>query len=144
MRLHSCLGAVIVSLVLGLCGLVTGCGSSHPTSTATTAAITAAWTSFFNGATPAAEKAAELQGGPTATSDIHLFFALLPASLTTKVDSIRVNGTTATVTYEFFAGTSALSPRPMTGTAVFEDGKWLVSQASWSAWVRKSDIHGSG
>ncbi len=110
--------------MIGLSGLVAACSSSHPTSKAANAAITSAWTTFFNGATPVAEKAAVLQGGTNATTDIHLFFALLPATFTTKIDAIQLNGTTATVTYEFFAGTSKLSAQPMTGTAVLVGGKW--------------------
>jgi hypothetical protein len=48
------------------------------------------------------------------------------------------------VTYEFLTATSKLSAQPMTGTAVLVAGKWLVSQTTWSAWVGKSDIRGSG
>jgi hypothetical protein len=116
--------------------------TSSPTSAVTSAAITTTWTTFFNGATPVAEKASLLQGGREATSDIPLFFALYRATLTTKVDAIQPHG--ATVTYQFQTGTSNLSAQPMTGTAVLVDGKWLVSQTTWFAWVSKSDIHGSG
>jgi hypothetical protein len=98
----------------------------------------------INGATPVAEKASVLQGGSEASNDIRLFFALYPATLTSKVDAVQVQGATAAVTYEFQTGTSKLSAHPMTGTAVLVNGKWLVSQTTWSAWVSKSDIHGSG
>jgi hypothetical protein len=68
---------------------------------------------------------------------------VLPVTLSTKVDAVQLHGVSADVTYEFQAGTNKLSAQPMTGTAVSVDGKWLVSQTTWSAWVSKSDIHGS-
>jgi hypothetical protein len=117
--------------------------ASSPTSAASSAAVTSTWTTFFNGATPVAEKASLLQGGSAATTDIGLFFALFQATLSTKVDALQLHGVTADVTYEFQTGTNKLSAQPMTGTAVLVDGKWLVSQTTWSAWVSKLDIHGS-
>jgi len=113
-------------------------------STTGQAAVASAWATFFSGATPVAGKAAVLEQGAGAAADIRTFFSLFPANLTTKVDSVVLNGTTATVTYEFFAGTSPLSARPMAGTAVLINGKWLVSQQTWDAWLAQSDIHGSG
>ena len=153
----------LLALVGGLTLLAVGCSSSKPTAstsstaTASTApavtsttpaadqtAITTAWTTFFNGSTTVREKAAVLENGTASTNDIALFFGLYPHNLTTRVESVQLNGTTASVIYEFFAGSAALSPRPMTGTAVDIDGKWLVSQSTWATWVAQSDIHGSG
>jgi hypothetical protein len=90
-----------------------------------------------------AEKASLLQGGGAASTDIRRFFALFPATLSTKVDAVQLHGVSADVTYEFQAGTNKLSAQPMTGTSVSVDGKWLVSQTTWWALVSKSDIHGS-
>ena len=131
-----------LGLLLGLAGLLSSCGSSTPMTDKE--AVTSAWTTFFDGTTSVAHRAAVLQHGAGATTDIRLFFSLFPADLTTKVDAVRVNGHSAKVIYEFFAGTARLSRKPMTGTAVLVHGEWLVSWPTWSAWVRKSDIHGSG
>lgn len=150
MRLHRCSGVITAGVVMGLSGLVAGCGSSHPapssaeSTAAATAAITSAWTRFFNGATPVAQREAVLQNGASAGSDIRLLFALWPGKFTTKVEAIKLNGSTATVTYEFLDGTSSMSAKPATGTAVLVGGRWLVSHATWAALVSGSDIHGSG
>jgi len=142
-------GAVcVVGLLVALAAIVAACGSATPASGPHTAAtaITSAWTTFFDGATTVDEKAAVLEQGASATADIGTFFSLYPKDLTTKVDSVQLNGSTATatVTYEFFAGTRRLSARPAAGIAVLIDGRWMVSQQTWNAWVAVSDIHGSG
>jgi hypothetical protein len=91
------------------------------------AEVSSTWTTFFNGATPVAMKASLLQGDNDATADIRLFFAVFPATLTTKVDAIELYGASAAVTYPFQTGAGQPSAQPMSGTAVLVDG------SGWSA-----------
>jgi len=98
--------------------------------TATAAAeITANWEKFFNASTPTSERAALLQNGSAFAGAIGSLSHLV-SGLGAKVTAVTVTSpTTATVTYNLTAGGSTLLSG-QTGTAVYEDGVWKVSDAS--------------
>src|SRR6516165_7919446 len=107
--------------------------SSAPASslnTATAAAeITANWEKFFNASTPTSERAALLQNGSAFAGAIGSLSHLV-SGLGAKVTAVTVTSpTTATVTYNLTAGGSTLLSG-QTGTAVYEDGVWKVSDTS--------------
>ena len=134
-------------LAIALVAALAGCGggsSSSSTSTTTTAAattttstagvkaaITTAWTTFFNGATPVAQRVALLAGGSKFSSTIKTLSKNPLASKTAAtVSNIKVTGPkTATVTFSVsLSGIPVLTN--VNGTAVLTDGKWLVDAAS--------------
>jgi purine-cytosine permease-like protein len=107
--------------------------SSAPASSLNTAAavaeITANWEKFFNASTPTSERAALLQNGSAFAGAIGSLSHLV-SGLGAKVTAVTVTSpTTATVTYNLTAGGSTLLSG-QTGTAVYEDGVWKVSDAS--------------
>ena len=107
--------------------------SSAPASSLNTAAaaaeITANWEKFFNASTPTSERAALLQNGSAFAGAIGSLSHLV-SGLGAKVTAVTVTSpTTATVTYNLTAGGSTLLSG-QTGTAVYEDGVWKVSDTS--------------
>jgi hypothetical protein len=89
--------------------------------------ITANWTAFFKGTTPATKKTTLLQNGSQ--------FAKTSTgrSVSVKVTKVKVtSSTSAKVTYTILlGGTPQLSGA--SGTAVLQNGKWKVSDASFCA-----------
>jgi len=106
--------------------------SAQASSSGTSAAaaqITANWEKFFNASTPTSERAALLQNGSAFAGAIGSLSHLV-SGLGAKVTAVTVTSpTTATVTYNLTAGGSTLLSG-QTGTAVYEDGVWKVSDAS--------------
>ena len=96
---------------------------------AAAAQITANWEKFFNASTPTSERVALLQNGAAFAVAISGLSHLV-TGLGAKVTGVTVDSpTTATVTYNLTAGGSTLLSG-QTGTAVYEDGVWKVSDAS--------------
>ena len=96
---------------------------------AAAAEITANWEKFFNASTPTSERAALLQNGSAFAGAIGSLSHLV-SGLGAKVTAVTVTSpTTATVTYNLTAGGSTLLSG-QTGTAVYEDGVWKVSDTS--------------
>jgi hypothetical protein len=107
--------------------------TTAPTTTpsAIEAAVTKAWKTFFNGATPVAQRVALLAGGNRFSATIKSLSQNPLASKTSATVSkvVSTGPTTATVTFTvYLAGVPALSN--VTGSAVLENGKWLVDPTS--------------
>lgn len=115
-------------LVLAACG-----GSSHPKTTSGPSAeaqIRSVYAEFFSNDTDVAEKAKLLQNGEQFKPVIRVFASNpLASNVSAKVSSVTLHGSNkATVVYVVrFGGTSL--PK-QTGTAVRENGKWKVGDAS--------------
>lgn len=142
---NTLLGAL---LLLAAAGPVAGCsssGSAAPAASsaaaspspslggaAATAAVTSDWEAFFNKATPLGQKSQYLQNGAQMSSVIQQFSSNpLTGEVTAKVTAVKFTSPTqATVTYDIDgpAGTPLLSGS--TGTAVLQNGTWVVSDAS--------------
>jgi len=126
--------AVALALAVAACSSSSSpSGSSAPASSLNTAAavaeITANWEKFFNASTPTSERAALLQNGSAFAGAIGSLSHLV-SGLGAKVTAVTVTSpTTATVTYNLTAGGSTLLSG-QTGTAVYEDGVWKVSDTS--------------
>jgi len=96
-----------------------------------TAEITQAWKTFFNGATPVAQRVALLAGGQRFAATIKSLSTNPLASKTSAtVSKVTVtDATTATVTFTIYlAGAPVLAN--VKGTAVLDNGTWLVDAAS--------------
>jgi hypothetical protein len=94
-------------------------------------AIGEAWTKFFNGSTPFGERVALLAGGDRFSSTIKSLSKNPLASKTSAtVSNVTITGaTTATVTFTvYLAGLPVL--KDVKGTAVLENGTWLVDAGS--------------
>ena len=103
--------------------------SSPAGNSAAVAQITANWEKFFSASTPTSQRVALLQNGPAFAVAI-TGLSHLVSGLGAKVTAVTVTSpTTATVTYNLTAGGSTLLSG-QTGTAVYEDGVWKVSDTS--------------
>jgi hypothetical protein len=95
-------------------------------------AITTNWTAFFNPKTPVAQRVGLLQNGSAFASVIRAQAGSpLAGSASAQVTKVTVISTSeAAVTYNILvAGTPAL--KNQAGTAVYQDGKWKVGDASF-------------
>jgi hypothetical protein len=99
-----------------------------------TAKITADWTAFFKGSTPATEKITLLQNGSEFASFLKAQSKTSTGqSVSVKVTKVKVTSkSSATVTYTIYLGKTPELPGAK-GTAVFQNGKWKVSDASFCA-----------
>jgi hypothetical protein len=119
--------AIVLALVLALaaCG-----GSGKPKTSDDQAQIKSAYTTFFSGKTSVADRVDLLQNGPRYKSVIESFASNpLAKNVTATVSQVTLTGANkAKVVYVIqFAGTSL--PK-QTGTAVRQNGKWKVGDAS--------------
>jgi hypothetical protein len=119
--------ATVLALMLALaaCG-----GSSKPKTSDDQAQIKSAYTTFFSGKTSVADRVALLQNGPRYKSVIESFASNpLAKNVTAMVSQVTLTGANkAKVAYVIqFAGTSL--PK-QTGTAVRQNGRWKVGDAS--------------
>jgi hypothetical protein len=104
------------------------------TETPTQKEIAANWTLFFNPAEPASKRVALLENGQQIASAVSAQATSSTAKESSaKVVSVTVLSTTqAKVVYDILlGGTPALTNQP--GTAVYQDGTWKVSLASFCA-----------
>jgi len=103
-------------------------------SAATVAAITANWEAFFSPSTSPAKKLDLLQNGQAFSSIVSSLSSGLGAEASAKVTSVTVTSPTqATVKYQVLLGGSPAPIPAQTGTAVYEDGTWKVSDGSLCA-----------
>jgi hypothetical protein len=111
---------------------VSACGGGSGNSAAKqTAAVTTAYTTFFNASTPAPTALTFLQNGGSYSAQLAQLYKLMPKTLTAKVESVKVTGNTAAVTYELISAGKSLLGHPSTGTAVQVSGKWFVSATTF-------------
>ncbi len=137
-------GVLVGLSILVMAGslLVTSCSSGASTATHTrksgnstaTAKISANWTAFFKGSTPATTKVTLLQNG----SEFAAFLKSQSKTSTGEAVSVKVtkvkitSKASATVTYTIYLGKTPELPGA-SGKAVFQNGKWKVSDASFCA-----------
>ncbi len=121
------------SLLLSAC--TSGASANgHTKTSGATKKITADWTAFFKGSTPATEKITLLQNG----SDFASFLKAQSKTSTGEAVSVKVtkvnvtSKSSATVTYTIYLGKTPELPGA-TGKAVYQNGKWKVSDASFCA-----------
>ena len=138
---------VILAIVAAGCGgggsstSTTTTGSSSTTSTASSGAATSAsatasairdaWKTFFDGATPVAQRVALLADGQRFSATIKALSQNPLASKTSAtISKVKVTGpTTASVTFTvYLAGLPVL--KNVKGTAVLANGAWLVDAGS--------------
>jgi hypothetical protein len=115
-------------------------GSSAPAATDTAAAvtqITADWKKVFNASTPPSRKAALVQNGSTFATAIDASLKW-PSELASGVTDVRLNSAaSATVTYTVsVSGHSDPALSGLTGTAVYQNGLWKVSDVSLCALLK--------
>jgi hypothetical protein len=95
------------------------------------AAITENWQAFFDGKTPGPQKIALLQNGPTFAQAIDAQVnSSLAQAATATVHGVSINGSTANVSYDVGI-TGGLGLPNQTGKAIYQDGIWKVSDASF-------------
>lgn len=105
------------------------------TNTAAAAAqITANWQKVFNASTPPSQKVALVQDGSTFATAIGASLKW-PSELASVVAAVRLNSAaSATVTYTVeVSGFSDPALSGLTGTAVYQNGVWKVSDVSLCA-----------
>jgi hypothetical protein len=110
----------------------TSTSSAAPGGSADKQAITTNWTAFFNPKTPVTQRVDLLQNGSAFASIIRAQAgSALAGSASAQVVKVTVISTSeAAVTYNILvAGTPAL--KNQAGTAVYQDGKWKVGDASF-------------
>ena len=118
--------------------LLGACSSSKPTTTTTTVHLSAAaqissnWLTFFSGQTAAAKKIAVLQNGSAFAQiiDGQATSALAKSVHATVAKVSDITASSARVKYSIYLGTS-LALGNQLGEAVFQSGKWKVSDASF-------------
>ena len=137
MRRAAVAGVVALAAALAGCG---GGGGASATSTTMSAAqqkaaISATWESFFSPTATAEQEAALLQNGATHTAQMAGLRKMMPAGFSVKVDSVTLNGTNATVTYDLLQNGQSILGNASTGTAVEVGGKWLVSEKTFCSLV---------
>lgn len=113
---------------------------NQPDTAAQEAAVKANWTKFFDGKTPAAQKAELLQNGQQFAPLIDEQDQSKTAEATTaKVTKVAINGSTATVTYTVYInGSPALQNQQ--GQAVLVNGTWKVSDAAFCGLLEMSGV----
>jgi hypothetical protein len=100
--------------------------------TGTAKTIATNWVTFFNPKTTVAKRESLLQDGSDFTAQLKSEAASSEAQLTSsQVSAVTVtSGTAATVTWSLlFSGSPVLAGQK--GTAVYQDGVWKVSKASF-------------
>jgi hypothetical protein len=125
---------LVLVLAAGL--VLAGCGGSHKSSTTNAFAgyprtqIIKSYQTFFAGSTPLARRVALLQNGARFKQVIQGFASNpLAKNVSVKVTSVKPQGpNSANVVYVVKLGGAALPKQ--TGTAVLENGKWKVGDAS--------------
>jgi hypothetical protein len=140
------LGVVLATAAaLGL----SACGSSSPSTSSTgsgagsspsaspfntasaTTAVTTVWTNFFSKNTPIAQKEALLQNGGAMSSTVQAFASNpMVGQTTAAVQSVTFpSPTKADVTYSISLNGHVVE-NSMSGVAVYQNGKWLVSDVT--------------
>ncbi len=148
MRFHGMARRIILAPALGLALAVaiTACSSSSPSSTtpsasatpassaATIATITSNWEAFFSASTSNSKRLDLLQNGQTFASVVTSLSSGLGSEASAKVTSVTLTSPTqATVKYEVLLGGQPAPIPAQTGTALYEDGVWKVSDSSLCA-----------
>jgi hypothetical protein len=102
-----------------------------------TSAIKTNWVQFFSGKTDAATKISLLQDGQKFASviDAQAGTALAAAAVATVTAVVLDSPTTASVTYNVGVG-GGQGLNNQAGTAVLENGTWLVSDASFCSLLK--------
>lgn len=120
-----------------------GSGNSSPSpapfneATATTA-ITTNWQNFFDSKQPVASKPALLENGSQLTAVVNqLENSPSAKDSSAKVKKVVIDPThqKATVTYDILGAGGAAQLPNATGVAVYQNGQWLVSKASFCGLV---------
>jgi len=108
-------------------------GSQTTTGPDAAASVSADWTTFFDPATPIAQRIALLQDGSKFTSYLQVQAQPGVAHLTTEqVTGVTVIGTYATVTYNILVdGHTASALSGLSGQAIFNAGTWQVSDTDF-------------
>ncbi len=130
-------GAVAAACGTGTAPRVGGSGPSDPTGAAK--AVATNYATFFNAATPAAQRVALLENGAAYAPVLQGFAGNpLASKATVTVTAVDFTGpTTATVTFDLCeSGAPALSGS--SGKAVLEGGVWKVSDTTLCALVQLS------
>lgn len=97
-----------------------------------TQAVTATWTRFFDPSTPPEEGLAMLENGE-AHREAAAASAQQRATVSVNVKNVLITGpTNAEVTYDILTGGSVAVPDSK-GVAVYEDGRWKVSEQTFCA-----------
>jgi len=118
--------------------VLAACGGGHKGSSTTTgftaadkAQITSAYQTFFSAKTPVSKKPALLQDGSKFAATISaLANNPLAANLKAKVSKVTLEGANrAKVVYTIYLG-STPALKNQVGTAIKENGSWLVGYAS--------------
>jgi hypothetical protein len=145
--MRSCRRLVLATLVVAL--IAAGCGddddggddatpSTEESTTTTvneeaaTQEITTNWEAFFNNALSLDERVAYLEDGEELQPLVEQQAAILgeqASQATAQVDNVTLNDD-GTANVEFQVLLSGQPVLPTTGTAVFVDGRWLVSKAT--------------
>ncbi|MBR7837650.1 hypothetical protein KDL01_30500 [Actinospica durhamensis] len=130
---------VVATAALGLaaCSSSSPSGSSttsspSPQNTATsTAAVTTAWTDFFAKTTPIAQKETLLENGSAMSGAVQAFSTNpMVGQVTASVQSVTFpSPDKADVTYSISLNGHVVE-NSMAGTAVYQNGKWLVSDTT--------------
>ena len=111
-------------------------GSEPASGSGAAAAIKANWVAFFSGKTTPSQKIALLQNGQTFAAIVNdPQYQQLSQAATATVHEVTINGTTATVTYDVGIGGSGLGLTGQKGTAVYQDGRWKIGDASFCALI---------
>jgi hypothetical protein len=134
-------------------GLLAACSSSSGGSTGSsnnspspaafneataTTTITTNWQNFFDSNKPVADKPALLENGTQLTAVITALEASPTAKGTTaKVKKVVIDPThqKATITYDILGAGGSVQLPNATGVAVYQNGQWLVSKASFCGLV---------
>jgi hypothetical protein len=111
----------------------TGSASSSSGSSSASGEIKTNWDNFFSGKSSAATKISLLENGQKFASVINAQAgtSLAASAVPTVTGVVMESPTTATVSYNIAVSGASLNNQ--TGTAVYEDGVWKVSDVSFCA-----------
>ena len=141
--------------LLLLAGTLTACGGNSPAASSSStpagaggtfdtasaaAAVKQTWTTFFSKDTPIAQKETLLQNGTSTFAPAVQAFAANPmvGEVTANVQNVTFpSPTKADVSYSIALG-GAVVENAMAGSAVYQNGKWLVADTTLCATRRAS------
>lgn len=147
--------AAVAALGLSACGSSSPSGSSGTTapspsaspfdSASATTAVTSLWTDFFSKNTPIAQKAALLENGQAMSGAVQAFSSNpMVGQTTASVQKVTFpSPTKADVTYSI-ALNGHVVENSMSGVAVYQNGKWLVSDVTLCGLLQLAQSAGGG
>ena len=137
---------------LAACSSSTGSGSPSPTTATTfdtasaTSAVKQTWTDFFAKTTPIAQKEPLLQGGTSTMAGAVQAFAsnAMVGEVTADVQNVTFpSPTQADVTYSISLDGRVVE-NAMAGNAVYQNGKWLVSDTTLCGLLQLAQTQSGG